>query len=77
LQVANLPFANANLNIWAVSIGFASNVATAASTTMGAYVIQAASNIAITATPIGGGAATNIAYDAAGSFVISGSYAAT
>jgi hypothetical protein len=75
LRITGLPFTPASSNTYpACAIGFASNVTLTASNVPTAAVIDSPAAIWIRQTPVGGGTATNVAYDAAGTLLISGTY---
>jgi hypothetical protein len=75
LRITGLPFTPASSNTYpACAIGFASNVTLTASNVPTAAVIDSPAAIWIRQTPVGGGTATNVAYDAAGTLIISGTY---
>jgi hypothetical protein len=77
LRISGLPFTIANLNSWAVSVGISDGVTTSANTVIGGYAVQAGSYIAMTNTLVGGGTLSLTTYDAAGTLLLNGSYAAT
>jgi hypothetical protein len=75
LRITGLPFTPASSNTYpSCSIGFASNVTLTASNVPTAMIYDSPAAIWIRQTPVGGGAATNVAYDAAGTLLISGTY---
>jgi hypothetical protein len=76
LQIASLPFTSANNTTFpSVTIGQINNIATTASNIPCANVVNNGTNIDFNQYPIGGGAVSNIAYDAAGYIICSGAYA--
>ena len=76
MQIGGLPFAplvvGSNYN--SVSFGLVDNITLPASRIIGGYVNNATSTVILTSTPVGGGSYANLAYDAAGHFIVSGSY---
>jgi hypothetical protein len=76
LRISGLPFTSANeANIFpAICIAFSNNVAGTANNVQTASVPPNTSEIQFEQYPVGGGAATSIAYDAAGQYSFGGFY---
>ena len=76
LVVTGLPFTNAGgvESYSAITVGRIDNIALTANNIMTAYVQPNANEIRISQYPVGGGAADQVAYDAAGALMFSGVY---
>jgi hypothetical protein len=77
IQINGLPFTCGGGSTFpSVTIGLIENVALTANNYATAYVVQNNTTIAFRQSPTGGGAATDVPYDAAGEIMMSGTYAA-
>ena len=74
MRISGLPF-TANANTYGcLAVGQASNVVLTASNVLRAFVDPAVAYVSLTQDVVGGGASTSVAYDAAGTLLLSGSY---
>jgi hypothetical protein len=76
LLASSLPFtvANASNFYFPASFGLVDNIALSASNYITGYASLNTTYIVVTQSPAGGGAYSNVSYDAAGHFMISCSY---
>jgi len=75
LRVSGLPFTSGNgITQPAVTVGGQNNIASSVNTYLNAYILTSSTQILIAENPIGGGARNTVTYDAAGEFMLSGTY---
>jgi hypothetical protein len=76
LRITGLPFnaANANNVYFSCAIGAANNIALTASNYMTAYTPPAQAYVSVAQSPTGGGASTNVPWDAAGYIILTAFY---
>jgi hypothetical protein len=75
LQITGLPFTSSNTQTYpGVNIGFISDVALSANNYATAQVDNKANTVRLKQSPVGGGTATDVAYDANAALTLSGSY---
>jgi hypothetical protein len=75
LLITGLPFTSSNTQTYpGVNIGFISNVALSANNYATAQVDNNANTVRLKQSPVGGGVATDVAYDADAALTLSGSY---
>ena len=73
MRIGNLPFTNGNA-FWAGSFGFIANIALTAGHVLTGYVEAVSSYVILSQTPVGGGVASDVPIDTAGTIVFSASY---
>jgi hypothetical protein len=73
MRIGNLPFTNGNA-FWAGSFGFIANIALTAGYVLTGYVEASSSYVTLSQTPVGGGVASDVPIDTAGTIVFSASY---
>jgi len=73
MRIGNLPFTNGNA-FWAGSFGFIANIALTAGCVLTGYVEASSSYVTLSQTPVGGGVASDVPIDTAGTIVFSASY---
>jgi hypothetical protein len=73
MRIGSLPFTNGNA-FWAGSFGFIANIALTAGHVLTGYVEAVDSYVTLSQTPVGGGVASDVPIDTAGTIVFSASY---
>jgi len=73
IQITGLPFTNVSNNN-AVSFGYVDGISLTALNIAQGYVAPSASRIDVVQTPTGGGAVSDVAYDAAGRLIVAATY---
>jgi hypothetical protein len=76
LRITGLPFTNGNPNnvYCSCAIGAANNITLTASNYMQAHVAPSTAYVTIAQSPVGGGASTNVSWDAAGYIILTAIY---